>query len=91
MCGGLGVANTCIVLCSRLPREHAGSLNVGFHVRQHELNGLMLMERLSEGLPFVGVLKSVLIGSTGETRCVSSDVGAAHVEGFHGVHPTARF
>ena len=51
----------------------------------------MLMKRLSEGLPFVGVLKSVLIGSTSETRCVSGDVGATHVKGFHGVHPTARF
>ena len=86
-----GVADTCIVFGGGFPSEHACSFDVRLHVGQHELNGLMLVERLTERLPFAGVLKGVFVRCTSQPRCVSGDVGSAHVEGLHGVHPTAGF
>ncbi len=51
----------------------------------------MLVQRFSKRLALVGVLQSVFVSSPSEARRVGGDVGAAHVKGLHGVHPSTRF
>ena len=67
----------------RLPDEGAGGLHFGGHVSEHEGNALVLDNRATERVPFLGVLGRVLRGGTGNTERLRADGRSGRLEGLH--------
>src|SRR5581483_5010866 len=68
----------------RPPDEHAGGVDLGGHVGQHEGDGLVLDDRLAELVALLGVVQGELVGRPGDADGLGADDRAAGLEGAHG-------
>src|SRR5579883_1615784 len=83
---GLQVAAfAAILLACCLLDQQARRLDVGGHVGQLELDGLVLGDGLPEGAPLLRVLDGILEGCAGHTYRAGSHVDATDLQTTHGV------
>src|SRR5579883_362753 len=83
---GLQVAALAAILLARcLLDQQARRLDVGGHVGQLELDGLVLGDGLPEGAPLLRVLDGILEGCAGHTYRAGSHVDATDLQTTHGV------
>src|SRR6476620_12057056 len=70
----------------RFAGDQAGSLDLGRHVGELELDRLVVGDRLAEGLPFLAVAKGKLEGALGDADAAGGDVDAADLKRIHHLH-----
>src|SRR5260221_3272042 len=59
-------------------------LDAGSHVRQLELDGLMLHDLFSKSLPLFGIIQRQLVCATGDAQRLGSNADTAPGQDFHG-------
>ena len=72
-------------------QEHAGGLQLGFHVGQLELQRLEIGNGFPEGLAFCRVLQRLVERELRGPQCTCGDVQPASVEARHGVFEALAF
>src|SRR4051794_27475114 len=76
-------ALTGVLHPGRLQRQQASRLDLGGHVRELELNRLMLRDRPPEGLPLLRVAESELQRPLRDAHAAGRHVHPAHLERIH--------
>src|SRR5207253_2584257 len=69
----------------RLDDEQPRSLGPCGHLCQHQLDGLVVADRLAERLALLRVAKRVVESGAGEARAARGDVDAADLDAAHEV------